>query len=95
LPIGPDEVQKIARLAGLELAAGDDAVARSLGSILEYVAALDELEVGDVPPTTLGALHGLHQRPDRVRAGLSVEEALRNAPESDGERFRVPGVFDG
>jgi aspartyl-tRNA(Asn)/glutamyl-tRNA(Gln) amidotransferase subunit C len=33
-------------------------------------------------------------RPDEEKASLSRDEALRNAPETDGEYFIVPNVIE-
>lgn len=34
-------------------------------------------------------------REDEPRAGLPVDEALRNAPDSEGRSFRVPSILGG
>ncbi len=88
------EVRRIARLASLEL---DEAVVEpfreQLGSILDYVARLDELDVEHVPPTSHTGHDPPALREDRERRCVSAAEALRNAPDSADDLFRVPQVL--
>jgi aspartyl-tRNA(Asn)/glutamyl-tRNA(Gln) amidotransferase subunit C len=86
-----EEVMRVARLARLEL--HDDEVARfqeQLSVILEAVSKVSELDLTDVPPTA----HPLEIQnawdADVPRPGLSVEQALANAPDRQGDFFRVP-----
>jgi len=92
--IGRDELLRIAGLAKLELDPTDTSLVDSLQSILEYVALLDEVDVSDVEPTNFGAPGFSRDREDEPRAGLTAEEALRNAPDGLEGQFRVPGVLD-
>lgn len=83
---------------------------RDLNSILEYVDRLDELDTKDVPPMAqVSDRYGVDQskqgserfayasREDilhGLRKSLPREEALANAPESDGVFFNVPKVIE-
>lgn len=93
MTIGRDEVLRIADLANLELDPTDKDLAESLQSIVEYVALLDELDVSGVEPTSFGIVGDTPLREDEPRAGLTAEEALRNAPDGRDGFFRVPGVL--
>jgi aspartyl-tRNA(Asn)/glutamyl-tRNA(Gln) amidotransferase subunit C len=90
-----EEVLRIARLARLELTTDEvDLFTRQLAGILEYVEQIRELDTTGVPPTS----HVMNQpidRPDEVRATLSREEALENAPEAARQAglFKVPRVI--
>lgn len=83
-------VRHVARLARLHL---DDEEARTmeteLSGILEHVDVIQALDLDGVPPTT----HVLElvnvMRADEPRPSLSVEEALREAPEVVEGRFAV------
>jgi aspartyl-tRNA(Asn)/glutamyl-tRNA(Gln) amidotransferase subunit C len=89
-------VRKIAALARLALSDEELALQREgLQRILAYVKRLDELDTRDVLPTS--HVLDMHQpfRPDEVGPTLSTEEALANAPRSDGESFVVPQVIQG
>ena len=89
--ISKDEVLNVARLAGLELT--DDEVTKfqgQLSAILEAVSKVSELDLSDVPPTA----HPLEIQnawaEDVVRPSLSDNEVFANAPDRDGDLFRVP-----
>ena len=83
-------VRHVARLARLHL---DDEEARTMetemSGILEHVDVIQALDLDDVPPTS----HVLElvnvMRDDVPRPSLSVEEALREAPEVVEGRFAV------
>ena len=88
-----DEVLHVARLARLELT--DDEVERfreQLNAILEAVGKVSELDLADVEPTA----HPLDLvntwREDEPRPSFSVDEALSNAPDREGDFFRVPAA---
>lgn len=86
-----EDVLHVARLANLAL--GDDELERlggQLNAILEAVGKVSELDLGDVPPTShpLDLVNVLAE--DEPRPSLSLEEAFANAPQRDGDAFRVP-----
>lgn len=91
-----DQVRHVAKLAALELS---DEQARSmcqdLGSILDYIAALEALDVTGVE----AAFHPLQMRavfrPDEVRASPPRDELMAAAPEAEQGAFAVPKVLDG
>jgi aspartyl-tRNA(Asn)/glutamyl-tRNA(Gln) amidotransferase subunit C len=81
----------VAHLARLELR--DDELARlevQLNDILAAVSKVAELDLSDVPATShpLDVVNVWGE--DEPRPCLSVEDALRNAPDRDGDFFRVP-----
>ena len=91
MAISRDEVLHVARLARLELS--EDEVTRfqeQLSAILDAVSKVSELDLADVPPTS----HPLDLvnvwDADEPRPCLTVEEALANAPEREGNYFKVP-----
>ena len=93
--IGIEDVEYVARLAQLNL--DDDAkkrLAGDLSEILSYMDKLNELDTTDIEPM----LHVLDVsnvfRDDVIGESLSQDEALRNAPETDGEFFLVPRILD-
>ena len=89
------EVEHIARLARLQLT--DEQKERyrgQLSTILEHIAKLQELDTRDVPPTTGGSLTEMSLRADESRPGLTTEALFANAPETDGDQFKVPPVFE-
>jgi len=88
------EVDHIADLARLQLTLAERARFREqLEAILNYAAALQEVDVSDVSPTsTVLPLHTV-LRADELEPSLSVEEALANAPDRVDDRFRVLPVL--
>ena len=89
------EVEHIALLSRLELSDAErERAANELSQIIGYFESLSELDTENVEPT----MHALPienvLRADEVRAGLSREAALQNAPESADGMFQVPRVVE-
>lgn len=89
------DVEHVAHLARLGLSDAEvDELQGELNHILEQFAVLSELDTEAIAPTAqVIALENI-LRDDVVRAGLTVEEALTNAPERSGDHFVVPVVID-
>jgi aspartyl-tRNA(Asn)/glutamyl-tRNA(Gln) amidotransferase subunit C len=93
MAISRDEVLHVARLARLALT--DEEVERltgELGAILNAVSVVSELDLADVPPTShpLDLVNVWDE--DEPRASLPPDDVFANAPERDGDHFRVPPV---
>jgi aspartyl-tRNA(Asn)/glutamyl-tRNA(Gln) amidotransferase subunit C len=104
------DVAYVAELANLDLTAEERArMLRDLNSILEYVDRLSELNTENVEPMAQVAdRYGAESRQgsdrfayaasDDVKEGLRPslphEEAISNAPETDGTFFVVPKVIE-
>ena len=91
MEITREEVLHVARLARLELS--EDEVERfrgQLAAILEAVGTVSELDLSDVPPTSHPLALVNVWGEDEPRPSLPVEDALRNAPDREGQFFRVP-----
>jgi len=93
MAISRDEVLHVARLARLALS--EEELARfsdQLSAILEAVGKVAELDLSGVEPTA----HPLDLvnvwAEDEPKPCLSVDEALANAPDRDGDSFRVPAA---
>jgi aspartyl-tRNA(Asn)/glutamyl-tRNA(Gln) amidotransferase subunit C len=91
MAISKEEVLHVARLARLELT--DEEVAKfqeQLSAILEAVSTVAELDLSDVPPTA----HPLEIQnawdEDVPHACLTHDETFANAPDREGDYFRVP-----
>jgi aspartyl-tRNA(Asn)/glutamyl-tRNA(Gln) amidotransferase subunit C len=85
------QVLHVARLARLDLS--EEEVARlqlELSAILAAVSKVSELDLDDVPPTShpLDLVNVL--RPDEPRPSLPLEDVFANAPQREGDMFRVP-----
>ncbi|MBZ5493030.1 MAG: Asp-tRNA(Asn)/Glu-tRNA(Gln) amidotransferase subunit GatC [Acidobacteriia bacterium] len=101
------DVAYVADLANLELTDQErQRMLKDLNSILDYIDRLNELDTSDVPPMAqisakFGALDGKQRdgmgaawREDVPQPSLPHAEAMKNAPESDGEFFKVPKVIE-
>lgn len=87
------EVDHVALLSRLDLSLEEkELYGDQLSKILEYARMLDELDTGDVPPTAhVMPLKNVY-REDRVEEHLPLEKALQNAPEREGNFFKVPRI---
>ncbi|MBI1794486.1 MAG: Asp-tRNA(Asn)/Glu-tRNA(Gln) amidotransferase subunit GatC [Chloroflexi bacterium] len=90
-----EEVEHIATLARLDLTDNQKTLYRQqLSAILDYMAKLRQLDTKDVPPTSGGGLSQMPLRADEIRPGLSTDALLKNAPQSEGDQFKIPPVFE-
>jgi len=93
MAISEQQVRHVALLARLALTDEQvESFGQDLNSILGHIDTISQLDLGDVEPTA----HPLDvvnvTRADEVRPGLSCEDALRNAPDSDGTAFLIPRI---
>ena len=89
------DIEHVAKLARLALTEDERAaLATQLGQILEHAARVGEVAAADVPPTASPIPRVNVLRDDVAEPSLPVDEALRNAPERDGDRFRVPRIAE-
>ncbi|NPV57274.1 MAG: Asp-tRNA(Asn)/Glu-tRNA(Gln) amidotransferase subunit GatC [Anaerolineae bacterium] len=89
------EVEHIAALARLELTPEEKERFRAqLSAILDYADRLQAVETSDIPPTSSVLPPHSALRPDEPRPGLSLGEALTNAPLTEDDQFRVPPVLE-
>ena len=95
MSLTPEEVTHIARLARVGLS--EDDVSRfqdQLSQILDYFQRLQEADTENIPPTahTL-AMHNV-MRDDEPRPSFDKEDILANAPQREGDHFRVRAVLE-
>lgn len=94
-PLPLDQVRRVANLARLKLSHEElTATAAQLGRILEYVEVLNELDTDDIAPLAHAVEMSNVFREDQVLPSLPREDALANAPKSDGRFFLVPQVIE-
>ncbi len=94
MKITQEEVQRVAKLARLDLSAAEvERMTGQLDAILSYVAKLDELDTTGVAVTTHTQEVVNAFRDDEVQESLPREHALANAPEQNGESFVVPRII--
>lgn len=89
-----DEVAHLADLARIDLSDAElDHLAPQLSVILESIASIQEVASADVPPTSHALPLTNVFREDVVVPGLTAEQALSGAPESEQQRFSVPRIL--
>ena len=103
------DVSYVADLANLELTDQErQRMVRDLNSILDYIDRLNELDTTKVPPMAqtlprntgsdaAGPAATLRQgalREDELLPCLSHHDAIKNAPDTDGNFFKVPKVIE-
>ena len=92
--ISADDVRKVAKLARLELP--EEKIATYTGQlerILDYVAHLEQVDTEGVPPTTRAVEVVNVTRPDQVEPTPVREELLNQAPQREGDFYRVPKIL--
>src|SRR5215469_1523544 len=109
MKITEHDVTYVANLANLDLTGQErQRMVRDLNSILDYIDRLNELDTTKVPPMArtlpcntgsdaAGPASALRQgalREDELLPCLSHEDALKNAPDTDGNFFKVPKVIE-
>lgn len=93
--ISPADVEHVARLARLDLAAAEKERMRTeLDGILAYIDKLRALDTRDVPPTSHAVPVTNVMREDEERPSLPQEEMLANAPDRHRDLFRVPKIIE-
>ena len=105
--VSEKDVSYVADLAHLELTAEERArMLKDLNSILGYIDRLNQLDTSNVEPiaqvaSRYGATtdatsvtYDYVMRPDELRPSLPHEEAMSNAPQTDGTFFKVPKVIE-
>lgn len=95
MAISKEEVQHIASLARLRFSEDEEEqLAGEMSRILDHVETLNELDTTGVPPMShVLDVHNVF-RDDEVEERIDREDALQNAPDADGEYFRVPKVIE-
>jgi aspartyl-tRNA(Asn)/glutamyl-tRNA(Gln) amidotransferase subunit C len=93
MPLSEDEVVHVAMLARLGL---DQEERRRIGAeldvILDHISALQRADVSGIPETAqVGNLVNVW-REDDPAPSLGEAKALANAPDTDGEHFRVGAI---
>jgi aspartyl-tRNA(Asn)/glutamyl-tRNA(Gln) amidotransferase subunit C len=90
-------VEHVALLSRLSLPEDElELYSKQLADILLYISKLNQLNTDDTLPTShvLPTLVNV-DRPDIPKESLSIENVLANAPEKEGDFFKIPKVIEG
>jgi aspartyl-tRNA(Asn)/glutamyl-tRNA(Gln) amidotransferase subunit C len=89
------QVRKVAKLSRLDLTEEEiEEFTGQLSAILDYVAKMNELDTTGVEPLAHCLPISNVFRDDCVKESLGTEKTLVNAPQRDGEFFKVPKILD-
>ena len=92
--ITSSDVRKVAELARLKLPEDEiQAYTSQLEKILSYVEQLQRVETTDIMPTTRAVEVVNVLREDAIQKTDVREEILNQAPEREGDFFRVPKIL--
>lgn len=90
-------LDRLSELARIDIPEADrQKVQVELSQMLEFVNVLEELDLEDVQPFFGMNADNDHRpvRDDQQQDSFAREDILKNAPDSDGECYRVPPVFE-
>lgn len=93
--ITPEDVRHVARLARLALS--DEELVRmraEMSAILDYMDKLRSLDTAGVEPTSHAVPLRNVMREDEPVPSQPREDMLANAPDRDGDTFRVPRIIE-
>jgi len=93
--IDQGQVRKVAKLARLELTEAEvEEFTGQLSAILDYVEKMNELDTEGVEPLAHCLPISNVFREDGARESLGTDVVLANAPQRDGDFFKVPKILD-
>jgi aspartyl-tRNA(Asn)/glutamyl-tRNA(Gln) amidotransferase subunit C len=96
MSISTEKVEALAHLARLSFIAEEkENMREDLEKILAMCEALKQVDTEGVEPLIYMTETHNELRQDDVIQEISHEQALKNAPKSDSDFFRVPKVIDG
>ena len=95
MKISHQEVLHIARLARLGLTEEDvERLTEQLSDILENFEILQQVDTSDIPPTAQSIALQNVVSDDEVAPSLPQSQVLANAPQKEGDFFRVRAVLE-
>lgn len=94
MKVDKEALAKIAHLARLKIKPEEeDGLLKDMNEILNWVEKLKEVDTDGVEPLTHMTAEMNVFRSDKAETVISMEDALKNAPEQDGQFFKVPPVI--
>ncbi len=95
MKITKKEVEYVAHLARLRLKPEDaEKFTSQLDQILTYFEKLQELDTSEIEPTSHPIPIVNAFREDEVKPSLDIEDVLANAPDKEGNFFKVPKIIE-
>ena len=95
MKLSREEVLHIALLARLGLSEAEvDRLREQLSNILENFEVLQQIDTSGIPPTAQSITLQNIVSDDEVASSLTQSEVLANAPQKEGDFFRVRAVLE-
>lgn len=89
------DVDYVANLSRIELSESEkDLFTEQIGNVLAYMEKLNGVETSGVEPMSQSLELENIFREDEAKKTLGISGALSNAPDRDGDSFRVPQVIE-
>lgn len=89
------DVQHVANLARLALSPEEEErFQHQLSAVFEHFQKLSDLDTEHIPPTAQVIPLKNVMRPDAVEPSLPEHDVLANAPDREGDQFRVRAILD-
>lgn len=94
MKLSHDRVEKVAKLANLELSLEETVkYSEQLSAILDYVEQIESVDTMDTEPVFNISGRETVMRDDKVKPGLSQSDALSNGKNVSNGLFSTKGVF--
>ncbi len=91
--ISEKEVKKIAGMAKLEFKKNEIVqIQKEMNDVLKYMEKLNETDTSAIEPLSIPFPQNLRLREDEILPSLEKKDVIKNAPETDGDFFLVPGI---
>jgi len=89
------DIDRVAQLARIALTPEEkDTFSRQLGDVLAHIHQLEQVDVSGVEPMSHAQPLANVWQEDEPRAGLPLEDVLRNAPAHRSGMISVPKIID-
>lgn len=94
MKLNKETIDKIAVLSRLEVSEQEaEGLLKDMNNILQFMEQLNELDTTGVNPLIYLSEEQNVTRADEVKKDITVQEAIANAPNTDGSYFRVAKVI--
>ncbi len=95
MKISTEDVQKLAHLSRLQLNDSEaEAMKQDLTKILDFVAAIEAMDLEGVEPLVYMTDRENVLREDEPETVMTHAQAMKNATDADSDYFRVPRVVE-
>ena len=94
MKLSRQEIESVADLSRLHVSENEkERFSHQLSSILTYMEELNQIETTGIPPMTSVVSQVTVLRADEVRASVTWENAVGNAPVTKDGLFQVPQII--